>query len=152
VLPATELEVRTSQEMGLNKDGATVNYLPLHGEAWIEFDFEVAETGRHQVNALLWYSVFASVYQPLLDGEPFGPPIDFYTSGHDAVWVRFDLHELEAGKHTLRFEGRGTSPNARTMAPPAHAFGMTYLILLRLEDMEGYHQVLDERLSQAKAE
>ena len=72
VLPASDLEVRVSQTMGLSKDGPTVNYMPLTGEAWIEFDFEVAEAGRHQVNAMLWHSVFASVYQPFLDGEPFG--------------------------------------------------------------------------------
>lgn len=147
VLSAADLVARAVPEMGMGKDGPTVNFMPLTGEASIEFDFDVAEAGRYQINGLIWHSVFGAVYQPLLDGKPLGEPLDLWLSGHDALWDSFDLHQLEAGKHTLRFEGRGASPHMRSMAPPAYAFGMTYLILLRLEDMEGYHQVLNEELA-----
>jgi hypothetical protein len=73
--------------------------------------------------------------------------MDLCYSGHDPIWTRFDLHDLEAGTHTLRFEGRGDSPNKRSMTVPTNLFSMVYLILLRLEDVEGYHAVLNEKLS-----
>jgi hypothetical protein len=145
VLPATELVTRAAPEIGIGKDGPTLHYIPRIGNATIEFDFEVPQSGRYQVNALIWHSVFGSIYQPLLDGQPLGRPLDLCQGGQDPVWIRFDLHPIEEGKHTLRFEGRGASPNRRSMAPPTFSFGMSYLILLRLEDLAGYHQVLTER-------
>ncbi|NIA15672.1 MAG: DUF2961 domain-containing protein [Nitrospiraceae bacterium] len=150
VLLAAELNPRAVPEFGLNTDGPTVNYMPLSDKTSIEFDFEVTEAGVYQISAVLWYSVFASIYQPFLDGEPLGDPLDLCISGHDPVWVSFDLHKLQVGTHTLRFEGRGASPNRRTMAPPAYAFGMTYLVLLRLEDMEGYHETLNRLIEERK--
>jgi hypothetical protein len=77
-------------------------------------------------------------YQPFLDGQPTGPELDRCNLGEDWTWFSFDLHDLQPGKHTLKFAGRGASPNRRTKAPPRFAFGMNSLILLRLEDMAGY--------------
>jgi len=150
ILKAADLEVRATPEMVISKDGPTVNYMPMTGDASIEFDFEVAEPGRYQINAVLYHSVFASVYQPLLDGETLGQALDFCISGHDPVWAGFDLHDLDAGTHTLRFEGKGASPKHRALALPAHAFGMAYLVLLRLEDLEGYQQAMNAHLEAMK--
>ena len=152
VIPASQLTVRAEPELGVSKDGATLNFVPLTGDASLEFDFDLAASGRYQINAVIWHSVLGSVYQPYLDGEELGKPLDLCISGQDPVWVRFDLHELEAGTHTLRFKGKGASPNRRSMAPPAYAFGMTYLILLRLEDMAGYHEALNKRLAEQQGE
>jgi hypothetical protein len=56
------------------------------------------------------------------------------------------LHELKAGKHTLRFESKEgrTSPKLRAGLPVVNGFHMIRLFALRLEDMKGYHQKLNE--------
>jgi D-arabinan exo alpha-(1,3)/(1,5)-arabinofuranosidase (non-reducing end) len=151
VLPAADLVRRATPAPAVSTDGPTVNLMPLSPDASIEFDFDLEQDGRYQITGLIWHSIFASVYQVSLDGALLGEPLDLYASGHDAVWVSFDLHDLKAGKHTLQFEGVGASPRRRTMAPPAHAFGMTYLCLLRLQDMAGYHEVLNKRLAEKAA-
>ena len=97
------------------------------------------------MNAVLTFSVFGSRYQPMLDGKPLGLELDLCQEGSDPLWMRFDLRDLAAGKHTLGFEGRGDSPSKRSLAAPSYAVGINCLILLRLEDMKGYHQVLNER-------
>lgn len=46
-----------------------------------------------------------------------------------------------------------TGVNIRTagaLAAKKYSFGMVYLILLRLEDMEGYHQVHDRQIQKRK--
>jgi len=137
-----ELEVRATPTEGLGTEEIGVLYRPGTPDAKIEIDFEVAEAGRYQLNAFLTHSIYGSRYQPVLDDKPIGQEIDLCASGHDPVWVRLDLHDLTKGKHTLRFEGRGASPRRRSMAAEYYAFGFTYVILLRLEDMAGYHEVL----------
>lgn len=146
VIPAGAMTVRTAEGTQAERSPRTVAYMPMRGDGWLEFDFELEEAGRYQISALIIHSVFSGVYQPMLDGQPLGQVRDFNQTGQDPVWVRFDLHELEAGTHTLRFEGRGESPNKRSMAPPVFAFGMDYLILLRLEDMAGYHEAMGKQL------
>jgi hypothetical protein len=143
---ASDLEIQGTSGALVHKEPPTVNFIPAEIEnATIEFVFNVDKPGRYQINSLLWYSVYGGVYEAFLDGQSLGAPIDFCASGHDAVWTSFDLHDLEAGKHTLLFQSTGTSPHKRSLTPPRNAFGMTYLILLRLEDMEGYQSVLKEK-------
>ena len=145
VFSMSDLEVRAEPTAGLMKAPDGLTYLPQQPDARIELDFELAKDGRYQISAFIGHSVFGSRYQPFLDDKPLGEELDLWVSGADPLWVSFDLHDLSAGKHTLRFEGRGLSPNRRSMAPQAYAFGLNYLLLLRLEDMEGYHQVLKEQ-------
>jgi len=145
VLSSADLEVRAMPAAGLEKTPAELTYLPQQPDARIEIDFEVPKEGRYQVSAFITHSVFGSRYQPFLDDKPVGEELDLCVSGADPFWVNFDLHDLSAGKHTLRFEGRGLSPKRRSMAPQGYAFGLNYLLLLRLEDMGGYHQVLKEQ-------
>lgn len=147
---AADLVVNASPAEAVQKSGPTVNFAPGVSGGTIEFVFELKESGLHQINALIWHSIFGGIYEAFLDGESLGEPIDFYASGHDALWVSFDLHPLDAGSHTLRFEGRGLSPKRRTQAQPLNAFGMTYLMPLRLEDMEGYGRVLAELKEKGK--
>ncbi|MCK5468221.1 MAG: hypothetical protein KAI99_06930, partial [Cyclobacteriaceae bacterium] len=130
-----------------SNDGFT--FIPMTPDANIEFDFTIEKAGRYQLSAVITYTLFSSLYQAYLDGKPIGKEMDLYISGNDALWKSFDLHDLSPGTHTLRFEGKGASPNRRSMAPPAYYFGMDYLILLRMEDMEGYHETL-ERLTKEK--
>ncbi len=144
VLRAASLEVRATPETGLSKTGPAVSYTPGRGDAKIEFDFRISDAGRYQINAFIYHSVFGSVYEAFLDDQSLGTPLDLCLSGQDPLWVGFDLHDLKPGTHTLRFEGRGESPKKRSKARAAHAFGMTHLVLLRLEDLEGYHVTLEE--------
>ncbi len=111
-------------------------------DAKLTFTFRIAENGRYQVNALISYSVFGSRYQPFLDDQPAGPVLDLCISGQAPIRTRFDLHDLKPGPHTLRFEGRGASPFKRTLVPSTYGIGVYDIILLRLENMEGYNQVL----------
>jgi len=145
VLSVADLDIRATPEAGLMKAPEGITYLPGKPDAQVEVTFEVKEKGRYQISAFLYHSVFGSRYQPFLDGNPLGNELDLCISGADPVWVNFDLHDLDAGKHTMRFEGRGASANRRSMAPPRYAFGLNYLLLLRLEDMEGYRQVLQQQ-------
>ncbi len=138
VFKAAELKRRTDPKGLVVAEELRVMYAPRKGDAEIEFDFELDTSGTYQINAFLFYSLFGSLYQVYLDDEPLGEPLDFYRSGADSVWTRFDLHRLEAGTHTLRFTGQGASPQRRSMAPRYFAIGMDYLVLLRLEDMAGY--------------
>jgi len=106
----------------------------------------VEESGRYQISGLFQDSIMSAIYQPYLDGEETGSPIDMVLPGGNFVWHSLDLHDLDAGKHTLRFERTaGRSPNARSIPFQFTEFTLEYLLLLRLEDMEGYHQLYDDR-------
>jgi len=138
VLQAKTLPMRAKPATIVTKPELGVLYAPAKSDAEIEFDFETTEPGRYQVGAILIESVFSSRYQPFLDGAPVGPELDLCNQGSDWTWFSFDLHDLAAGKHTLKFAGRGASPAHRTKALPAFGFGINSLTLLRLEDMAGY--------------
>lgn len=138
VLPARNLTMRANPPARVTKEELGVLYAPAKPDAEIEFDFEVSEPGRYHVAAVLIESVFSSRYQPMLDDKPVGRELDLCNQGEDWTWYSFDLHDLTAGKHTLKFAGRGASPAHRTKALSAFGFGMNSLVLLRLEDMAGY--------------
>lgn len=142
VIGAKSLEVKAAPEQLLVKSDDDILYLPSKPDARLEVTFDAAEPGRYQVNAILTYSFLGGVYQPFLDDRPIGGPLDLCIAGEDEKWVCLDLHDLVAGKHTLRFEGRGASPNTRTLVGKPNGFGMTKLVLLRLEDVPGYQRTL----------
>ncbi|NOY76894.1 MAG: DUF2961 domain-containing protein [Calditrichaeota bacterium] len=146
ILKASELGIQADPPRHLSKNKFSVDYSPMVPDAKLSFTFRIAEKGRYQVNALISYSVFGSRYQPFLDDQPAGPVLDLCVSGQAPIWTRFDLHDLEPGPHTLRFEGRGASPHKRTLVPPTYGIGVYDIILLRLEDMKGYHQALRRML------
>ena len=146
VLPACSLQVQAEPAGAVRRGDPEVAFWPQRPDASISFRFDVERAGLYRVDAILAHSVFSARYQPFLDGKPLGPELDLTASGEDPVWVRFDLHHLEAGTHELRFEGRGASLKRRTMAPPLFALGLDYLLLLRLEDVEGFHAARDRIL------
>lgn len=150
LLNAADLTLRATPDRGVTKDDIGVTYMPLSPDAAIEFDFKIEEPGRYQIMAAITHSLFSSIYQPMLDGKSIGPELDLCYSGSDPIWERLDLHKLKKGTHTLRFEGKGTSPNQRTGAPPAHAFNLIYVTLLRLEDMQGYQASMEKELEKRK--
>jgi len=122
--------------------------VPATSDARLEIDFEVAHDGRYQLNAVIYKAVMGGIYQPSLDGRDFGPPLDFTILNADYMWQALDLHDLKAGKHTLAFAGVGVaSPHSRTLTAHMWALGIDRLVMLRLEDLAGYQQVLKEELS-----
>jgi len=132
---ATPASLVSTQEIGLL-------YAPGRADAAIEFDFDLERGGRYQVAAVLVESVFSARYQTFLDGQPVGRELDLCNLGEDWTWYSFDLHDLAAGRHTLRFVGRGQSPSHRTLGGSQFAFGLNSLVLLRLDDMAGYEPVV----------
>ncbi len=147
VLKGSELTFRAEPPILVVPVDAFVGYLPNTKEAAIEFDFEVEKDGRYRLDGALLASLISGVYQPFLDGRKIGGPLDFVIPNFDPVWVRLDTHDLTAGKHTLRFESqKEDSPNLRAIGPKFNAFGLAGLTLLRLDDMEGYQQVMRQLL------
>lgn len=149
ILAGKDLTVRADPPLLLLKQDDGITYLPSTPNASIEIDFDVAAKGRYTIQAIMPHAILAGIYQPLLDGKAFGRPLDLCVEGMDPRWVNLDIHDLAEGKHTLRFEGRGASPNARALTRPMFAFGMRSLVLLRLDDMAGYQEAL-KRLMNAR--
>jgi hypothetical protein len=150
VLRMDQVEVETKPKGITNVGAEGLTYLPMKGDGKVNVTFDVKEPGRYQVNAVIYHSFYGGLYQASVDGEPVGEVLNLNQTGSDPVWTRFDLHDFEVGKHTLSFEGQGTPAATRTMAPKADSFQMVYLILLRMEDVEGYHKVLNEQLEKRK--
>jgi hypothetical protein len=143
VLSPSDLGVRADPAFILVKEKGTVLYAPAKPDASIEFDFQVPENGRYILQAIMTHSLLGGLYQALLDGKAIGAPLDLCIEGMDELWVRLDQHNLAEGKHTLRFEGRGSSLYVRSMAKPIYSLGLVHLVFLRVDDMKGYHDAMD---------
>ena len=147
VLDPAKLTYRADPTFLILPTDIGIAYVPNTPKASIEFDFELDEGGRYNISGVFFYGVMAGIYQPYLDGKKIGVPIDFVIINYTPEFASLDTHDLEAGKHILRFESVDeTSPNARGLAPDFNAFSLARLLLLRLEDMEGYHEVYDRLL------
>ncbi len=146
-LPVKDLAYRATPAMLVVPNGNGISYVPATPTARLEIDFEVAQDGRYQINAVVYKAVMGGVYQASLDGKDFGPPVDFTIVNADYMWQPLDLHNLKAGKHTLTFQGLDTlSPHSRTTTANMRAIGIDRLVLLRLVDMAGYQEVLKEEI------
>ncbi len=122
-------------------------YVPNVPDASLELDFELEEDGRYNITGVLFFGLMAGIYQPLLDGEKIGVPLDLVAGGYTPGFVSFDTHDLKAGTHTLRFEGiDATPPQRRCIGPKFNGLAVARLFLLRMEDMAGYHEVFDRLL------
>ena len=135
VLPARQLALHADPPGVLRSEDEGMIYEPGRPDARLDCEFEVTEPGRYQVAAVLILSLFSGRYQPFVDGQPVGPELDLCVREEDWTWFSFDLHDLKAGKHTLKFEGRGASTHHRTKAQPRFAIGVSSVVLLRLEDL-----------------
>lgn len=143
LIKTDQLVYRADPEALVVPRGLFLLYVPLTQKSSIEFDFEIEQKGTYRIDAFMIYSLFSGVFQPYIDGKPVGPPIDFSSVGYDIVPVYLDLHELDKGKHTLRFEGVAQQPKyIRSLVPKTYGLGIAGISLLRLEDMEGYRSAL----------
>ena len=148
VIDPTKLKFRSDPPMVVLPSELGLMYVPNSPNAWFEVDFDIEQPGRYQVTGLFMYGLIAGVYQPYLDGKKLGPPIDFVIVNYSPEFTSLDTHDIEAGTHTLRFESvpEQTPPEARDLAPKFNGFQLIRLFLLRLEDMEGYHEVFERLL------
>ncbi len=103
VLPVSKLTHRAEPTERVTPSFVGVNYFTKPGAAAIEFDFDVDKPGRYRIQGIFEHSILGAVWQPLLDGKPAGPPIDMVNQDGHRMWDDLDLHDLDAGKHTLRF-------------------------------------------------
>ncbi len=122
------------------KSVAGIAFRPEKPDGRIAFTFEVEQAGLYKVSAILLQSIFGSRYQALLDGKKVGSLLDLNGKGYDWQEHVFDLHRLEAGKHTFALAGQGASEHQRSFGPQLFEAGVSTLILLRMEDMAGYQE------------
>lgn len=149
VIKGSELTYRADPPFLVMSMDPFLAYLPSVPDAKIEFDLQIEQDGRYQIGGVFLYGIPCGVYQPYFDGKPVGGPRDFVQGQYDPCWISFDTHDLKSGTHTLRFEGVGRpSPNARPLMPNMNGLGVAALLLLRLDDMEGYLSVRNRLLEE----
>jgi len=119
----------------VKKEIQAVTFEPEKPDGEIEFEFEVKETGKYKVSAVLADAIYGGRYQPFVDEYPAGPELDMVSKGGDWTEYVFGLFKLEKGKHTFSLKGRGASPNIRHSIPKKFAIGISTIILLRIDDL-----------------
>lgn len=148
IIMATEMMFRADPPMLIIPQGPLVLYGPNQPEASIEFDFHLAEDGRYRLDGVFVFGLMFGAYQPYLDGEKLGAPINFYIPNYDPRWVNLDIHDLKAGTHTLKFVSVPSEVREmRALAPKYNCIGLGALTILRLDDMEGYKHALTRALA-----
>lgn len=146
VLPVGKLTARSDEKGRIIPSYIGVQYITPEPTGFIEFDFTTEKAGRFQISGMFQDDVLGAVFQPLLDGKKIGLPIDMAPYDGGFTWHQLDLHDLAAGPHTLRFEKLDiVTPAMRSTDLKEDVFTLEYLVLLRLEDMAGYHQLLNEK-------
>jgi hypothetical protein len=93
----------------------------------LELEVDVPSEGTHDLLAAFTMARDYAIVQPILDGRPFGEPLDLYnypdviSSGE----LTLASQQLTAGKHRLAFEIKGANPSALK----AYMVGLDYLRL-----------------------
>ncbi|MFO7974140.1 MAG: glycoside hydrolase family 172 protein [Candidatus Hydrogenedentota bacterium] len=147
IIPVAELPYRADPPEKVTPGHVGRRYFTTGKKASIEFDFEVEKPGRYRIRGLFEDTIAGGIFQAYLDEKPIGLPIDMVLPDSNFIWHDLDLHDLEPGTHTLRFEKVDKkSPTERSIDFKFTRFTLEYLLLLRLEDMEGYHELYDERV------
>ena len=150
-LPVGKLAHRAEPPELLKPSFIGVSYYPTGETASISFDFTADKAGRYRIDGMFEYALTSAIWQPYLDDRKLGAPIDMVVPESQYVWHCFDLHDLQAGLHTLKFvKLEARSPQARSVSFGGSSFTFEWLTLLRLEDLPGYHQLYDEKRKAAK--
>jgi hypothetical protein len=151
IIPVATLTHEATPEGKTMPAHVGTTYYSSAEDASIAFNFDVEKPGRYRISGLFEDTQLGAIWQPCLDGEAIGLPIDMVVTESQFVVHDFDLHDLSAGTHTLKFVQTGErSPKKRAIDFGETRFSMEYLILLRLEDMEGYHQLYNELKAKQK--
>lgn len=146
IIPVQSLEHRAASPDSVHPSHVGVRYLSSRPGDAIEFDFTITQPGRYQLSGVFQDNPLSGIFQPFLDDQEINHPIDMGALRGGFNWHQLDLHDLKPGKHTLRFEQTDRkSKYVRTLTPTYTDLTFEYLAILRLEDMEGYHQLYDEK-------
>ncbi len=151
-LQACQMSFRADPPLLVLPQDPFLIYAPGSEKASIEYDIDLEKDGRYRLDGVFMFNLMAGAWQPFLDGQKLGGILDLYIANADPRWANLDTLDLKAGKHLLRFEALpGVGAPHRAMAPKINAFGFAGLVVLRLDDMEGYQQSLNRLLEQKKA-
>ena len=146
VFKAADLVCRSEPPVLILPANIAVMYAPAVAKAWLEFDLPTVKDGRYRFDAVLYHTVMSGTWKATLDGTPLGKALDLNAPGADFRWVFLDTLDLKAGTHTLRFECMEESiTGIRALAPKFNLLGVAAIAMLRLDDMEGFQQVLKEK-------
>ncbi len=93
----------------------------------LDITFEAPQAGRYELFAVMTKALDYGIFNLTVDGKPAAGPIDLYNRPEVITTgpVSLGMHELTAGKHTLRV----TIVGANAKAAPARMFGLDYLYL-----------------------
>ncbi|MFH1715937.1 MAG: DUF2961 domain-containing protein [Planctomycetota bacterium] len=84
----------------------------------------VEKAGKYRLKIALTKAIDYGIVQLYLDGEKLGKPIDLFNNGVIPTGeLDMGIHQLDAGRHTLRVEIVGTNPKA----VKKYMFGLDYL-------------------------
>ncbi len=87
---------------------------------------EVPEPGPYEIVAAFLFDREMGMVQPVLNGEPFGEPMDFYRPDLTAPGpVSLGIHDFLAGTNRLTFRMTGANPDAEKN----YIFGLDYIKL-----------------------
>lgn len=131
---ATNLKMKATPDK-TTKEKAGIHFAPGTPDGKIELEFDLKESGRYKISAILVDDLFGSLYQPFIDNQKAGPALDMSSKGEDWREYDFGYFELNQGKHTFLLEGKGASESRHLALPEKYAVGISSLILLRLEDL-----------------
>ena len=119
----------------VKKEIQVVTFQPETGDGQIEFEFDVIDSGKYKISAVLVDNIYGGKYQPFIDENPAGIELDMVSKGGNWTEYVFGLYKLEKGKHTFTLKGKGDSPKMRPSLPKKYSIGISSLILLRIEDL-----------------
>ncbi len=104
--------VLTTQDLGGMSGGKQLFFNPTDQDAWVEVTFDLAEETLGQLVVVMVKSWDYGKYRALLDGRPLGT-WDLVSDNVVADEHKLPFQKLAAGKHNLRFECVGKSPESR---------------------------------------
>lgn len=91
----------------------------------LELALPVSKPGRYRLSMRNTAANDYGTFRMLLDGQPLGQPLDFYSAANVTRRITLGVRELTEGDHTLTVEVAGTNPEAI----PRYMFGIDYLKL-----------------------
>jgi len=133
IMLASALNMKATPDK-ITKQSDGIHFTPGTPDGEIEFEFNIKQTGRYKISAILVDDLFGSKYQPLIDDQPAGPVLNMVSKGGDWAEYGFGYFNLAPGAHTFKLQGKGASENRRLSLPEKYAVGISSIILLRLED------------------
>jgi len=96
------------QELGNVTDNKQLWFKPTDEKGWVEVTFNLEKDQSARLACKVIHSWDYGIYRVTLDGQEVGR-FDLYAPNVSPAEHKLGMHELAAGKHTLRFECVGKS-------------------------------------------